>query len=175
MTFMLRRTFLTLFSIIFGALSIQAQTGIIKGKIVDAVNNEPLSFANVSITGTTIGVSTDIDGNYEISIKPGLYNVEASFIGYQSKIEYEVQVTLARPRFLDFALDQFAESLDEVVVTTQNKFQKIEESTCTLNVSLMWHGQWAATWQGVKHNSRQAVGWLHGQLTGFTVLRQNRY
>ena len=36
-------------------LSISAQTGVIKGKIVNALSNEPLPFATVQVVGTTKG------------------------------------------------------------------------------------------------------------------------
>jgi hypothetical protein len=113
--------------------NLSGQQGVIKGKVVDAVNNEPLPFANVIIRGTTNGATTDLDGNYELKVEPGLYNVEASFVGYRTKIEYEVQVTKAKPRFLDFELEQSSESLEEVTVSAQDQFEKIAESPVSLN------------------------------------------
>ena len=43
-----------------------AQTGIIEGRVFDEINNEPIIGANVIIKTTTIGATTDIDGNYKI-------------------------------------------------------------------------------------------------------------
>ena len=59
-----------------------AQTGSIKGKVVDETN-QPLPGASVSIDGTTIGATTDANGNYTITgVKPGNYTLTAKFIGY---------------------------------------------------------------------------------------------
>ena len=40
------------------------ETGTISGKVVDAETGEGLSFANVIIEGTSIGVTTDLEGKY---------------------------------------------------------------------------------------------------------------
>jgi hypothetical protein len=65
-----------------------AQTGIIEGRVYDEINNEPIIGANVIIAGTTIGASTDIDGNYKIDgLKATLYNIEVSYIGYETQTQ----------------------------------------------------------------------------------------
>ncbi|MGM0739469.1 MAG: carboxypeptidase-like regulatory domain-containing protein, partial [Bacteroidota bacterium] len=43
-----------------------AQAGFISGQVTDAEDGEPLIGANVVIEGTTMGSSTDVDGNYRI-------------------------------------------------------------------------------------------------------------
>jgi hypothetical protein len=115
------------------ALQLSAQQGIIKGRVFNTINNEPLPFANVVIKDTEIGTTTDIDGNYELKVEPGLYNVEASFVGYNSKTEFEVQVTRSKPRFLDFPLKENSETLKAVEVSAQDKFERNEESPVSLN------------------------------------------
>lgn len=110
-----------------------AQDGVIKGRVYDAINNEPLPFASVVVKGTTNGTTTDAEGNYELKVEPGLYNIEASFVGYENKTEYEVQVTRSRPRFLDFALKEGAETLEEVEVSAQDQFDRKEESPVSVN------------------------------------------
>lgn len=115
------------------ALQLSAQEGIIKGRVYNAINNEPLPFANVVIKDTKIGTTTDIDGNYQLQVEPGLYNVEASFLGYNSKTEFEVQVTRSKPRFLDFPLKENSETLKAVEVSAQDKFERKEESPVSLN------------------------------------------
>lgn len=105
-----------------------AQTGIIKGQITDAANNQPIPFANIILQGTTTGASSDLDGNFEIkNITPGLYNIEVSFLGYKSKVEYEVQVFNNKPALVSFSLEEDSKTLDAVVVTA-NPFEKKEES-----------------------------------------------
>ncbi len=120
------------FILILSTLSAFAQTGVINGRISDATSNESVPFANVIIQGTTIGASSDLEGNYEIkNITPGLYNVEVSFLGYKSKIEYEVQVFNNKPARVDFKLEEDSKTLDAVVVRA-NPFEKKEESPVSL-------------------------------------------
>ncbi len=101
--------------------------GIIRGKVLNPVNNEPVAFANVLVLNTELGAITDENGSYEITnIPPGLYNVRASFVGYKTSTAYEVQVTLARPVQLDFSLTEDASELSEVVVSSE--FTRSEET-----------------------------------------------
>jgi len=107
---------------------ILAQTGIIQGRIAAATNNESIPFANVVILGTTTGASSDLDGNFEIkNLTPGLYNVQVSFLGYVSQVEYEIQVFNNKPSQVDFSLEEDSKTLDAVVVKA-NPFEKKEES-----------------------------------------------
>ncbi len=124
---------LTSLLLIVLSISLQAQKGIIKGRVYDRINNEPLPFANVIIEGTTTGTTTDANGNYTLLAEPGLYNVTASFIGYNTKTEYEVQLNLSSPRYLDFALQENSKSLGEVEVSAQQQFERRPESPVSVN------------------------------------------
>lgn len=109
-----------------------SQTGIVRGRIAEAVSNESIPFANVIIQGTTIGASSDLDGNYIIpNLTPGLYNVEVSYLGYKSKVVYEVQVFNNKPAQVDFKLEEDSKTLDAVVVKA-NPFEKKEESPVSM-------------------------------------------
>ena len=56
---------LLLILIIF-PLTLLAQTGIIRGKVINPTNNDPVSFATVQIQGTSTGSVADFDGKFEI-------------------------------------------------------------------------------------------------------------
>lgn len=125
------RILVTLFALFISASAI-AQTGIIQGRVADANSNEPIPFANVVIQGTTIGAATDLDGNYKISgVKPDLYNVEVSYLGYKTQVEYEIQVFNNKPAQVDFSLEEDSKTLEAVVVKA-NPFEKKEESPVSL-------------------------------------------
>ena len=101
--------------------------GVIRGKISNPVNNQPVPFANVLILNTDFGAVSDENGLYEIKdIPPGLYNVRSSFVGYKVQTIFEVQVTLARPVQLDFQLEEESSELNEVVVSSE--FSRSEET-----------------------------------------------
>jgi hypothetical protein len=114
------------------AISIQwafGQTeGIIKGRVFDAMSNEPIPFANVAIQNTATGAVTDLDGNYAIKgLEPGLYNVVATYIGYESNTIFEVQVFKMKPAFVNIPMKASSTNLKEVEITTQ-AFTKSTES-----------------------------------------------
>lgn len=124
-------TLVSLFSTMYLAFSF-AQTGIVKGVITDALSNEPIGFANILVLGADQGTTTDIDGTFEINgLAPGLYDVRASFIGYEENTEFEVQVTNSKPAIVNFKLSEASEQLDEVVVKA-SPFKKTEESPVSL-------------------------------------------
>lgn len=112
---------------------VQGQDGLIKGRVFDAINNEPLPFANVVIKGTSNGTTTNAEGEYQLKVEPGLYNVEASFVGYNPKTEFEVQVSRSKPRFLDFGLKESSQTLEEVEISAQDQFSRKEESPVSVN------------------------------------------
>ncbi|WP_439473774.1 TonB-dependent receptor [Algoriphagus formosus] len=117
-----------LLSLLFIFLSgtILAQ-GVVKGRIFNPVNNEPVAFANVLILETELGAISDEDGNYEIqNVPPGLYNIRASFVGYKTVTKYEIQVSQAKAIQLDFELQEDASELSEVVVSSE--FTRSEET-----------------------------------------------
>ena len=49
-------------------IAVFAQKATLTGKIVDAVSNEPLPFVNIIVSGTFIGTTTDLDGNFTCGI-----------------------------------------------------------------------------------------------------------
>jgi hypothetical protein len=110
-----------------------AQTGIIKGRVSDALNNESIPFAVVSIEGTSLIAETDLDGNYKFEgISPGLYNLTAQSAGYSNKTIYEIQVNPSRPMEVNFKMSGEQEKLDEVVLVAQTTFERDEESPVSL-------------------------------------------
>nr|HAD51863.1 ferric aerobactin receptor [Algoriphagus sp.] len=101
--------------------------GVLKGKIINPVNNQPVAFANVLILNTELGAISDENGNYQIgNIPPGLYNVRASFVGFKTSTKYEVQITQAKPVQMDFELLEDASELNEVIVNSE--FSRSEET-----------------------------------------------
>ena len=93
--------------------TVSAQQFSLSGKVTDSGTGEPLAGVNVIVKGTTIGVITDIDGNYNLTI-PGTEGViVASFIGYLTK-ELPVNSTTGT---LNIDMVEDVTNLEEVVVT----------------------------------------------------------
>ncbi|MEP1086753.1 TonB-dependent receptor [Algoriphagus sp.] len=120
------KSYILLLTLVFCSFHAFSQ-GIIRGKITNPVNNQPVAFANVLVLGTELGAVSNENGLYEINNVPtGLYNVRASFVGFKPKTTFEISVTLARPVQLDFELEEDASELSEVVVNSE--FSRSEET-----------------------------------------------
>lgn len=106
------------------ALSFAQGKGTISGVITDKdSNNETLPFANVFIKGTQISATTDIEGKYTISIAPGSYVVQFTFVGYEPK-EVAIKIAAGEKLVLDQALSSGAYALKDVVITSTVNRQK---------------------------------------------------
>lgn len=59
----------------------------VRGKVVDSQNGTPLVFATVSVSGTNVGIVTNIDGEFtlKIDVEESSKNLDFSFLGYKNK------------------------------------------------------------------------------------------
>ncbi len=92
-------------------------TGKIMGKVIDESTNEGIPFANVLITGTSIGAASDENGNYVIlNVSPGVYSVTASSVGYQKVTIENISVNVGFTTSLDFKLPSGEVTLAAIVI-----------------------------------------------------------
>lgn len=110
---------LTLLALIVVALPLSAQITV-TGKVTDE-NKSPLPGANIVVKGTTHGVTSDFEGNYEIRAKQGDV-LEFSFIGFKTQTK---KVTGGgNSLIINTILQEDAQQLEDVVVVgygTQKK------------------------------------------------------
>lgn len=92
-------------------LQVHAQGSIeVTGQVLDA-DKSSLPGANVIVKGTTIGTTTDMDGNYKLTISnPGKTILVFSFIGLDSK-----EVPVNNQRRINVTLESSSFELEEVV------------------------------------------------------------
>jgi len=104
--------------IVLAISAASAQTpGKISGVLKDQQSGEPLVGANVSVIGTKLGGTTDIEGSYFIlNIPVGRYDVQASMVGYQRVIERGTIVNSGRTTTVDFQLRATAIEQDAVII-----------------------------------------------------------
>lgn len=82
---MKKQFYFTLIGFLFASFA-AAQTGSIRGVVFDSVTGETIIGANVRIEGTTLGVATGLDGDFEIkNIPVGNKTLIVSFITYTSQ------------------------------------------------------------------------------------------
>ena len=108
-----------LFTFLICGFSIAQTKGTIKGILKDKeANNAPLAFANAVIKGTSTGVTTDDKGQYSLSIAPGNYVIQFSFVGYENA-EFPIIVEAGKTISLRFDLSPESFGLEEVTVTAE--------------------------------------------------------
>jgi hypothetical protein len=88
----------------------------IRGKVTTE-KGEPLPFASIYIRNTGEGVATNQNGEYELKLKKGVYDVLAQYLGYASDIQ--TVVVLEEWVTLDFKMSEQVYSLQEVTVNTK--------------------------------------------------------
>ena len=108
------RKVITLFALLlaFFSLQVSAQERTIAGKVTSAQDNLGIPGATVVVVGTTIGTTTDVDGNFKVTVPATAKSIRVTAIGMKPK-----QVDLGASNNIDFALDLDALQLNEVIVS----------------------------------------------------------
>ncbi|MDR2816880.1 MAG: SusC/RagA family TonB-linked outer membrane protein, partial [Proteiniphilum sp.] len=103
---------------LFLPLSMVAQQVQVKGKVIEAETGEPLPGVSVIVDKSTRGVTTDIDGTFEIRVLPS-DRLLFSFIGMEPQT-----VEVGKQSFIEVALSPVASELDEVTIVAFGKQKK---------------------------------------------------
>ena len=100
-------------------------TGLVtlSGYLKNKANGEALIGATVFVPELKTGVITNSYGFYSISVHPGAFTVNFSFIGYQTQ---SPSVNLTTSKQLNIMLEEDTKQIDEVVVTGEKKNRNVE-------------------------------------------------
>ncbi len=100
------------------------------GHVVCVSNGEHIPFATLSVKGTTIGITTDESGHYQlINLPVGKLIIAVQSLGYKPK-QVEITISKGETKELKFELEQDVLGLDEVVITgDRNATNRVESST----------------------------------------------
>ncbi len=97
-----------------------AQTGTIRGIVLDKQSENPLEGATIELLNMEVatGVITNLDGRFSITDVPiGRQTIFVSFIGYESITLPNIDVTTGKDNFVTIQLLESFNQLDEVVLT----------------------------------------------------------
>ena len=86
----------TLFLCCFIAFSTQIRaqvSGIVRGSVKDKNTQEAIIGAVVSVEGSTMATTTDVEGNYKLVLPVGAYNLRPTLLGYTPLILHNINVT----------------------------------------------------------------------------------
>ncbi|MBR8537823.1 TonB-dependent receptor [Carboxylicivirga sediminis] len=127
-------------SVVFGllwSLSMLAQTGVVKGRVIDAQSDEDIPFANVALLKNGeifTGTVTDGKGHFKLdNVSTGTYSLSVSFLGYDAKEINEIEITEVE-RVADLksvALSAASVSIEgvDVMATAQTVTSKIDRKS----------------------------------------------
>lgn len=130
-----------LFWLFLSVISFAQNTTKIKGIVTDKDSNQPLGFVSVSLKGTGYKTDTDVNGSYELNVKPGNFTLVFSFVGYKS---YEKNITLTSGQTLEVntSLQENSSKIEEVVVkvsvkkTTETALLKEQQKAVEMKQSI---------------------------------------
>ena len=110
MNYLLKLT-ITAITIAVSSLQMQAQTKVVKGSVKDSKTKENLPGVTIVVPKTTIGVASDENGNFSITVPDSIKNVVVSSLGFTTKV-----VTISGES-LNITLDPDGILMKEMVVT----------------------------------------------------------
>ena len=149
----MKRTILSATLLFIMAIMAQAQNITVHGKVLSKSSGEPLIGASVLCESTQTGASTDIDGNFTISVPEGA-TLKFSYIGFnptEAKATPEMTIHLG----------ENSEVLDDVVVVG---YQIVRKADLTGAVSVM------DMKEPLSENSGNIMSSMAGRLPGVNVV-----
>jgi len=111
------------------------ETGAIRGFVYEKSTGEPVLFANVVLSGTGIGTTTNTDGFFTLNKVPvGEYELMVTFIGYQTSTQ---DISLKKGDLLTekIYLVEGGVELNEVEVSAERQEMKTEVRTAVTKVT----------------------------------------
>lgn len=146
-------------SLIYFLVSISILNGesILKGKITDAANQQPLPFASIAIPGTSQGTLADADGNFTLPLPSQVDSIKISAIGYHSQ-SFFIQPTPDQT-IRKYELQAITYDLQEVKIKPKNKgyltlgTRKYSKDICTAYIGKNQH--WKGEQAAIKANNKE--------------------
>ena len=120
--------------ILFSSYVFSQNISSVNGFVRDDTSGEPISYANVFLSNSSIGAATNQDGYFVISNIPvGKYEINVTMIGY-GIFKQNIELSEGKPIRLDVRLNEEIIQTTEVLVTAER--QKFERSMESSQISL---------------------------------------
>lgn len=97
----------------------------LSGKIIEAKTGEFLIGATVYIIELELGTICNTYGFYSLSVPPGKYTVQVSFVGYEVQ---KSTIELSENKILNFRMEPLSNQMEEVVVTAYDLVNTVFDS-----------------------------------------------
>ena len=102
----------------------------LSGTITDFKNNETLIGVNIYIPALEIGTTTNEYGFYSLTLPEGEYQVEISFLGYET---VEKTILLNQNTKNNLSLNESGEELQEVIIIDNKEMTNIKSPEMSVN------------------------------------------
>ncbi len=109
--------------LLVGITLVQAQTVRITGTVTSSEDGMPMPGVSVFVKGTTIGITTNADGKYELNVPTTAQALTFSFVGFKTQ-----EVAIAGRSVVDVVMESETVEMQEVVVTALG-IKKAEKAT----------------------------------------------
>ncbi len=120
--------------VFFSGSSLAQSTGVLKGKVISASKNEPLSSATIRlVSDLSTGTVTDLDGNYTLVLDSGYHKLFCGYIGYASDT-FVIHISTGAYTEKNINMQPSSEILKTVVVSSGKFAQNLEELTVSMEV-----------------------------------------
>lgn len=158
---MIRNVYLTIVLLLLTTAGAIAQTGAIRGKILDKATKEPLPFASVvaEMNGTQVGGSqSDFEGEYTIKpLQPGLYTLKVTYVGYTDLVITGVLVSNDKITFQNLSPGKKVVETKEVEIIAY-KVPLIDKGNTSVGATMTREEIEAAPTRDVRSVASQAAG-----------------
>ncbi len=129
LTMKLLLVFIMLTVLNVSAVLIDEQEFTVTGKVTEAATGEPLPGVAVTIRGTTIGTTTDVDGTYSIQVPQGV-TLRFSFVGMRTQ-----EILVDGRTTIDVEMDAELIGLEEVVAVGYGTQKRVNLTGAVATVS----------------------------------------
>lgn len=123
---------INLFFILFPIFLFSQEKSILKGTVKDIKTNEALVGVSISVNEQN-ATTTDVEGNYSISLEAGDYKIMVRYIGYEN-IQQKISLLNADVKELNFELKQNAKLLEIVTVSGSRYERNLSDETVSIEV-----------------------------------------
>lgn len=96
-----------------------AQSGYLRGKVLDQETGEELIGATVMEKGTTNGTVTDFNGDFSLTLSAGTHSVYVQFVSFQPVTVEGVVIKAGEVTSMDVTLSEDVQQLESVVVSAE--------------------------------------------------------
>ena len=108
----------------------QSQTANLSGIIFNQEDNQPILGANVSIKNTSYGTVSNIDGEYDLKLPLGEYEIYFSYLGFEDEVK---KINLQKDTQINIYLVPKEEELEEILVEENVERTEIRSASMSTN------------------------------------------